>query len=58
MLGAFAGGGKYSLMDARGVVAKWRLLGYLGRWERPQLTHGFKYDVLEPSTRVCMAWES
>ena len=63
MFGAFAGGGKYSLIDARGVVAKCRLLESPGRcWAKPQLSNGFRYGVepltKEPLTNVCIACES
>ena len=58
IFGAFAGGGKNSLIDARGVLVKGRLLDRPRMWADPQPMHGFKYDVLAPATRVCMAWES
>ena len=44
-------------MDARGVVAKERLVGFEGFGENPQVMHGFKAGVPALSRRVWMAWD-
>ena len=58
IFGAFAGGGKNSLIDTRGVLVKERLFDRPRILICPHPMHGFKYDALAPLTRVCVACES
>ena len=58
IFGAFAGGGKYSLIDARVVLVKGRLPGRFAVWIAAQPMHGFKSKVLAPSASDCMVVES
>ena len=58
MFGAFAGGGKNSLIDARGVLVKGRLLERPRLREHPHPMHGFRCGMLAPSASGSTAWES
>ncbi len=58
MLGAFVGGGKYSLSCLRAVDEKGFLEVRPGCRFSEQLVHGLRNAVCEPSTAFCRALES